>query len=129
MLVAQAVLQNNAHWDHPENIIISMLSDDREELRRKAVLYIMKARRERIDDMGPRQFVPLKVKFEASGYFDLCDLESEPCSEPPLNMDIDLNTIMGAFKEPIMLPPYPNNTQAMERLVRVVSEVAPKKAG
>ena len=129
MLVAQGVLQNNAHWAHPENIIISMLSDDREELRRKAMLHIMKTRREHIDDIGPRQFVPPKVKFEAPDYFDLCDLEREPCSEPPLTMDMDLNTILGAFKEPIMLPSYPNNTQAVERLVRVVSEVAPKKAG
>ena len=129
MIVAQAVLQNNAHWAHPENIIISMLSDAREELRRRAVLYIMKARREHIDDTGPRQFVLPKVKFHASGYFDLCDLEMEPCSEPPLTMDMDLNTIMGAFMEPIILPPYPNNTQAVERLVRVVTEVAPKKAG
>ena len=51
MLVAQGVLQNNAHWAHPENIIISMLSDDREELRRRAVLHIMKARREQIDEL------------------------------------------------------------------------------
>ena len=93
------------------------------------MLHIMKTRREHIDDIGPRQFVPPMVKFEASGYFDLCDLEREPCSEPPLTMDMDLNTIMGAFKEPIMLSSYPKNTQAVERLVRVVSEVAPKKAG
>ena len=42
--ITQKVLQDNAHWAHSENITIAMLADDREEIRRKAVLYIMKAR-------------------------------------------------------------------------------------
>ena len=129
MLVAQGVLQYNAHWPHPENIIISMLSDEREEVRRRAVLYIMRARREFNPDENPRQFVQPEVNFQAANYFDLADLDNEPCTEPPLTMDMDLDTIMGAFREPLNLPPYPNNTQAVERLVRVVTEVAPKRAG
>ena len=44
MLTAQKVLQDNAHWAHSENVIIAMLADQREEIRRKAVQYIMKAR-------------------------------------------------------------------------------------
>ena len=41
----QKVLQDNAYFAHPENVIIACLADDREVLRRKAVLYIMAARR------------------------------------------------------------------------------------
>ena len=44
MEIAQKVLQDNAHWAHSENITIAMLADHREEVRRKAVLNIMKAR-------------------------------------------------------------------------------------
>ena len=61
MLVAQRVLQTNAHWPHQENVIISMLSDGREEVRRRAVLYIMRARRQLTPDNQPRQFVPPEV--------------------------------------------------------------------
>ena len=44
MEIAHKVLQDNAHWAHSENITIAMLADEREEIRRKAVLHIMKAR-------------------------------------------------------------------------------------
>ena len=38
--IAFKVLQDNAHWAHSENITIAMLSDKREEVRRKAVMRI-----------------------------------------------------------------------------------------
>ena len=44
MEITHKVLQDNAHWAHSENITIAMLADSREEVRRKAVLRIMKAR-------------------------------------------------------------------------------------
>ena len=44
MEIAQKALQDNAHWAHSENITIAMLADHREEIRRKAVLNIMRAR-------------------------------------------------------------------------------------
>ena len=44
MEIANKVLQDNAHWAHSENITIAMLADTGEEVRRKAVLRIMKAR-------------------------------------------------------------------------------------
>ena len=43
-VIVQKVMQDNAHWAHPENVIISCLADTREEIRRKAVQYIMRAR-------------------------------------------------------------------------------------
>ena len=36
---------------------------------------------------------------------------------------------MGAIGEPLRTPAYPNNTQAVERMIRVVTEVAPLRAG
>ena len=128
-MVAHKVLQDNAHWAHSENILISMLSDHREEIRRRAVLQIMKARRDFKPEKHPRQFTLPTVNFQAVDYFDLIDFDTEPCTEPPLTMDFDLDTLMGAFREPIILPPYPSNTQAVERMVRVVTEVANKRAG
>ena len=105
MLVAQRVLQTNAQWTHQENVIISMLSDGREEVRRRAVLYITRARRQLTPDDQPRQFVPPEVNFKAAEYLELIELDTLPCTEPPLTMDMDLDTIMGAFREPLILPP------------------------
>jgi hypothetical protein len=106
-----------------------MLGDPREVIRRKAVLRILQARREYDQTIHPRQFVPPKVDFNAQNYYDLIDWEVEPCTEPPVTMDLSLETVMDAIREPLRLPDYPNNTQAVERMVRVVTEVATKRAG
>ena len=36
----ERVLQDNSYWAHPENILIAMLGDEREVVRRRAVLCI-----------------------------------------------------------------------------------------
>ena len=70
------------------------------------------------------------LKFnQALNYFDLIDWENEPCTEPPLTMEYSLDSIMAIIGDPLTLPPYPNHTQAVEKMVRVVTEVATKKAG
>ena len=56
--VVHKVLQDNATFAHPENLVIACLADQREEIRRKAVLYIMAARRDFDIDSHPRQFLP-----------------------------------------------------------------------
>jgi hypothetical protein len=127
--IGQKVLQDNAHWPHSENLLIAMLGDPREEIRRKAVLRILKARREYEQGVHPRQFVRPRVNFDAKDYFDLIDWDTEPCTEPPLTMDLSVDSMMDAIREPLQLPNFPNNTQAVERMVRVVTEVATKRAG
>ena len=62
--IAQKVLQDNSFWAHSENLTLSMLSDENEEIRRKGVLRIMKARREFSQETHPRQFIPPKVNFQ-----------------------------------------------------------------
>ena len=129
MEIAQKVLQDNAYWPHGENLAIAMLSDSREEIRRKAVLWVMKARREHNPDSVCRKFVPPVVNFGANNYFDLIDWNEVPCTEPPLTMDIMLDDILKIIGAPLVLPNYPNHTQSVERMVRVVSEVASQRAG
>ena len=46
-----------------------------------------------------------------------------------ISQDMSVDELMEAFRTPLRLPAYPNNTQAVERMVRVVTEVAPLKAG
>ena len=46
-----------------------------------------------------------------------------------ISQDMSLDELMEAFRTPLRLPAYPGNTQAVERMVRAVTEVAPLKAG
>ena len=55
--------------------------------------------------------------------------DSQPCTEPPLTMDLSVDSIMQYISSPLILPPYPNHTQSVERMVRVVCEVAGKRVG
>lgn len=57
------------------------------------------------------------------------DWEKEPCTEPPLTIDMSLSSLQEAFSAPIILPKYPNHTQQVERLVRVVTEAATQRVG
>ena len=127
--IGQSVLQNNAYWAHAENITISMLCDEREEVRRQAVMWIKQARENFNSADHPRQFFPPDVKFEASDYTKMIDWDKVTCTEPPLTMGMPMEEIMDAFRAPLILPDYPNHTQKVESLVRVVTEVAPKRAG
>ena len=74
-------------------------------------------------------FIPPVVNFEAINYFDMIDWESEPSTEPPLTIDLSLDKIMACIETPMVFPAFPNNTQAVERMVRVMTEVASKKVG
>ena len=58
------VLQDNAYFAHPELLIIACLADHREVIRRKAVLYILAARRNFNIESHPRQFIPPTINFE-----------------------------------------------------------------
>ena len=55
--------------------------------------------------------------------------EEVPCTEPPLTMGMPMDEVMAAIGEPLRVPKYPNHTQRVEAMVRVVTEVATKRAG
>ena len=52
--IVQKVLCDNPYFAHPENVVIALLADHNEELRRKGVLYILKSREEFDEDSHPR---------------------------------------------------------------------------
>ena len=118
-----------SYWAHSENVILAMLGDEREEVRRQAVLRIKRAREEFNDSDHPRQFKAPVVNFGATDYTRMIDWETEPCTEPPLTMEMPIGDIVKACRAPLKMPNYPNHTQRVEAMVRVVTEVAPKRAG
>ena len=127
--IVQKVLQNNSYFAHPENIIISCLADQREDVRQHAVLYILEARKNFDLQQHPRQFLPPKIKLEAESYTDMIDWSVEQKTEPPLTKKMTKEEILGAVEKPITLPSYPCHTQDVERVVPVVTESCLQKVG
>ena len=56
---------DNGHWCHPENVVISCLSDQDETVRRRGVQYIMQARREYNKEGDVRKFVSPEINFQS----------------------------------------------------------------
>ena len=125
---AQKVLQDNAFWAHPENIIVSMMGDEDQEVRVKAVDWVRRARLEFNPEAPPRQFVPPMVDFSATHYTKMVDWEQVECTEPPLTRDMSEADLDEVVEKPYRFPDYPNHTQQVEAAVRVVSDAATKRA-
>ena len=127
--IVQKVLCDNPYFAHLENVVIALLADQREEVRRKGVLYIIKARKDFDKESHPRQFLPPKINLEAESFWQLADWEQEQTTEPPLTMKMSNDEILKGLEEPIVLPNYPCHTQSVERTVPVVTESCLQKIG
>ena len=59
----------------------------------------------------------------------MIDWEEEQKTEPPLTMSLSEEIIISALDKRLILPSYPNHTQAVERTVPVVTEACKQKVG
>ena len=123
------VMNDNSHFAHAENVSIACLSDPEEEVRRKGVQYILEARRQFKADEDVGKFIPREVNFASERFCNLIELETAEKWEPPVTKDLSEEVILSALAQPLILDAYPNNTQAVEQMVRVVTEVAPLRVG
>lgn len=81
--VVASVMQRNAYFGHSENIILTMLADDGENVRRLAYRRNVAARKENADSTTIRLFhVPLP-NFAANDYIDLVECQSIDRCQPP----------------------------------------------
>ena len=55
--IVQKMLRENSYFAHPENIVISFLSDPRDEVRQCGVLFILEAREKLDPEEHPQQFL------------------------------------------------------------------------
>ena len=125
----QKLLRENSYFAHPENIVISLLSDTREEVRRRGVLFILEAREKFDPQEHPRQFRPPKINFNTLSYEDMINWSDEQTFEPPLTIKMHKDEILKGFEQPIILDSYPCHTQDVERVVPVVAESCIQKVG
>ena len=68
-----AAIQRNAYFAHEENLLLTMLVDDRASIRQLALRRILAARKYRSQNCSMRLFKVPRVNFQAEQYIDLID--------------------------------------------------------
>lgn len=125
--VVDPVIQRNGYFGHSENILISMLNDERKQIRELALRRILSIR-ERTSGFSPiRVFKLPTFNFNAADYIDLIYWEKP--SEPPLIKLISSETIIDAIADHEIIESnilckfrlMPCHTQATERCIKVVT--------
>lgn len=126
-IIIDKVIQDNAYFAHPENVLVAMLVDTRQHIRELAVRRILKARQLGI---GKRIFKIPKINFDAQDYVDLIDWSNCTVSEPPLTKDMSEEQLLDIIKsEESPFDFFPCHTQAVERYVKVITDASSKVCG
>ena len=84
-IVVQQVLKRNSYRAHIESIILAMLKDNRQVIRRLALKRILRAREE---DIPNRKFQMPEIRLQATSYVELIDWQTTPRLEPVLTKHI-----------------------------------------
>lgn len=67
----QDTLKNNAYFAHPENILLAMVNDAREEIRERAWFQILDLRR--ATNQIKRTFKQVNIQIDADNYTEIID--------------------------------------------------------
>lgn len=128
--VIDPVIQRNAYFAHPENLLLSMITDERKTIRELGMRRILRARSE---SSGLRKFSIPTLNFNAQNYIDLIDWQMTDVTEPPLLADLPVDSIemlVASGEAPVIdFPKYPCHTQAVERCVKLVTEASASVCG
>ena len=126
--VAMKSFQTNAFFAHSSNLLVAMLADERENVRQKAVNAIIKMRQGEIlstvekTGSGLRVFRVPKLNWDAQDYTGIIAWELESFCEPPATKSLTEDALREAYAAPLDIPKYPNNSQSVERAIKLVSE-------
>jgi len=127
--VIDPVIQRNAYFAHPENILLSMITDDNKTIPELGMCRILRARSE---SYGLRKFSIPTLNFNAQSYIDLIDWQLTDVTEPPLLAEVpvdEIEMLVASGETPVMdFPRYPCHTQ-VERCVKLVTEASASVCG
>lgn len=123
--IVYKAIQRNAFFLHPENLLVAMLQDARQDIRELAVSHILNAREQSNDTV--RQFVIPQLQYEAPVYYNIIDWTKEKIYEPPLTKPFNTFELQELISNEDRLKKvfgYPCHTQAVERCVKLVTEAS-----
>lgn len=132
--IVEPVIQRNAYFAHPENILLSMVTDDRRHVRELGLRRILKSRANPSQSKNAtREFkIPL-LNFKATDYIDMINWQTTKITEPPIlrdKSDEELQLLIGQEQTPVLnFLRYPCHTQSVERCVKLVTEASMSVVG
>ena len=119
------VLQRNGYWAHVENILLTAFFDENSINREYAVHKILEARKRNEEQDYIRTFKPPSINFGADNYLSMVDWQSVQITSPPLLQHLSNQDILNAVEFPLNnLYQYPCHTQAVERVIQVVTQAS-----
>lgn len=123
--IINPVIQRNGFYANPENILISMVTDESKSVRELGYRRLLKIRRQ-VKDKSIRFFTIPKINFSATDFVELIDWQSCELTEPPLLRNISNAELLKILEDPskMEIVRYPCNTQAVERGVKLVTEAS-----
>jgi hypothetical protein len=127
----KATLSNNSFYAHPEWILLAMLCDESPDLRSKAIAKIKKIREDEANNPEEevRTFEKPALQWSASTFYEMIDWVNTAFFEPPLTQDLSLDDLEAIQENPLVLPNYPCHNQAVERLVKDMTETSQRVSG
>ena len=84
--VVDSVIQRNGYFAHPENVLLSMLTNDRKHISELAMRRIIRSRSEPMQ--GIRVFNIPPLNFNATHYIGIIDWQQAVVGEPPLTVHV-----------------------------------------
>ena len=123
-------ISQNAYSLHTENILLAMISDPRPSIRCEGINRIIHARTTNNNvGNGIRKFIKPNINVDAEDYYQLVDYNNS-WLESILTEKLTLNQLLHAKEtfEILELPNYPSHTQAVERVIRLISETSTMSA-
>lgn len=126
--VVNDIIKNNSYYAHPENILLSMLFDDRKDIRDKAIKKILYYRDKLDDPTKLRVYKKYDINFNCANYFDMVDLNNDSIlSEPPFTRNIPYDHLVQYLEleePPFADPNIPSHIQGTERYVQLLTSVS-----
>ena len=131
--IIKPVIQRNAYFLHSENILLCMVHDEDNTMKELGWRKILKSRQNK-QRIAVRSFKSPDINFEAENYHGLIDWNQDFTS-PPLFHHIESSAIekfVLTKQFPSASPgitEIPNHTQAVERHIKIVTDVSTKVCG
>lgn len=151
--IALEVVQRNAFFAHPENVLLAMLGDSDEEIRRLGVNKIQSVRGKLatfnipndnfegghivdedapnevgVSDSSIRRYNLPVINLKAKSYYKMVDLNADDIILPPALMNFTDIQIEEMRIQPLDMK-HPCHNQSVERHVKLVTEAASQVSG
>lgn len=100
-----------------------MMTDSDQVKRQKAVNTVLNIRAAKSSNCSViREFKVPNIDFNASEWHEMIDWDNTTVTESPLTAHLTTEQIKAIEITPLSVPNYPNNTQGVERCIKVVTE-------